>query len=171
MIKRRKQHVQIIFTKKYFISLPSRGLSRQKKKERREIVLYHVFYHACNDVSLTSSNVLVTCDTTYRTGLCNTNGPISKIALAEWGLETGFCMFTQLIHSWLITAEITDRFYAKYSLKKTKQNRKCPTTASFPLAILTQRRTRIRKDEKSKIRRDEGLFSTVTNNTRKDWWM
>ena len=26
-------------------------------------------------------------------------------------------------------------------------------------------RTRIRKDEKSKIRRDEGLFSTVTNNT------
>ena len=120
MIKRRKQHVQIIFTKKYFISLPSRGLSRQKKKERREIVLYHVFYHACNDVSLTSSNVLVTCDTTYRTGLCNTNSPFSKIALAEGGLETGFCMFTQVIHSWLITAEITDRFYAKYSFKKKK---------------------------------------------------
>ena len=42
-----------------------------KMSERRETSagFQHVFYHACACVSLTTSDVFVTCDTTHRTGL------------------------------------------------------------------------------------------------------
>ena len=45
-------------------------LSRKERKEREtSAALRCVFYHACTGLSLPTSNVLVTCDTTYRTGL------------------------------------------------------------------------------------------------------
>ena len=42
-----------------------------KMRERRETSagFRRVFYHACACVSLTTSDVFVTCDTTHRTGL------------------------------------------------------------------------------------------------------
>ena len=42
-----------------------------KMRERREISpgSQRVFYHACACISLTTSDVFVTCDTTHRTGL------------------------------------------------------------------------------------------------------
>ena len=59
-----------------------------------------MFYHACTGVSLPTSNVLVTCDTTYRTGLRDNNcglrnfqRAVSKggthFTLNETGLKTG----------------------------------------------------------------------------------
>ena len=53
-----------------------RGQERNDTEEReREISAGPrcLFYHACSGVSLTTSNVLVTCDTTYWTGLHENN--------------------------------------------------------------------------------------------------
>ena len=63
----------------------SRGLSRRDKMEREErdlaCFLFLLSYHACARVSLTTSDVFVTCETTQKTGLNLSarsilNGPI-----------------------------------------------------------------------------------------------
>ena len=51
-----------------------RGQERNDTEEREiSAGLRCVFYHACTGVSLTTSNGLVTCDTTYWTGLHENN--------------------------------------------------------------------------------------------------
>ena len=47
----------------------SRGETKIIRKRETSAGARCVFYHPCTGVLLTTSNVLVTCDTTYRTGL------------------------------------------------------------------------------------------------------
>ena len=51
---------------------PARTQVSHSKRET-STGLRSVFYHACTGVSLTTNNLLVTCDTTYRTGLRDDN--------------------------------------------------------------------------------------------------
>ena len=45
-------------------------MAREEGEEReRALLASDAFYHACTGVSLKTNNILVMCDTTYRTGL------------------------------------------------------------------------------------------------------
>ena len=53
----------------YLLAEVSRGKKRWRGKRETSAGLRYVFYDPCTGVSLTTSNVLVTCDKTYRTRL------------------------------------------------------------------------------------------------------
>ena len=64
----------------------SRGLSRRgkmKREERDSAGFRRASYHACPRVSLTTSDVFVTCDTTQRTGL-NLSASTSGCSNFKW---------------------------------------------------------------------------------------
>ena len=77
----RQYFVHFSFFSRPWILVPSllghRSLTAREEGEEREretsTGLRSVFYHACTGVSLTTNNLLVTCDTTYRTGLRDNN--------------------------------------------------------------------------------------------------